>query len=255
MFKKRKILFISVMLVIFSISTFTLSGCSKTEDNFKYVNEEYGFSKGSYFGTEIEMVDNKNKVVANYIEISNKDGELEGYIINDYVTEEVYEYALGGSVLFDLIEKSNLDTEIVKKNPVYYAGPFNIIVTDDEGNLYNLMSSEDNVGELISKEDLDIIFNDKDNIYQKWDYRPMISKQGFVYGETGKTINTLPEGFILLGKIENKVSETEPMVKRKDYFVSNSLPIETNVYGHEQLKEVIYADFNGSFIKYELIEK
>lgn len=97
--------------------------------------------------------------------------------------------------------------------------------------------------------------DDKDNIDQKWDYRPMISKQGFVYGDTGKTINTLPEEFILLGKIENKVSQTEPMVKRKDYFVSNSLPIETDVYGNEQLEGVIYADFNGSFIKYELIEK
>ena len=90
---------------------------------------------------------------------------------------------------------------------------------------------------------------------QKWDYRPMISKQGIVYGETGKTINTLPEEFIILGKIEDKVSQTEPMVKRKDYFVSNSLPIETDIYGHEELEEVIYADFNGSFIKYELIEK
>ena len=167
MFKKRKISFLLAMLVVFSISTFALSGCSKKVSNSKYVNEDYGFSKGSYFGTVIEMVDNKNEVVANYIEILNKDGALEGYIINDYVTEEVYEYALGGSVLFDLIEKSNLDTEIVKRNPVYYAGAFNIVVTDDEGNLYNLMSSDDKVGELISKEDLDIIFKDKNRKFGK----------------------------------------------------------------------------------------
>ncbi len=55
------------------------------------------------------MVDNKNEVVAKYIEILNKDGVLEGYIISDYVTGKVYEYASGGSVLFDLISKANLD--------------------------------------------------------------------------------------------------------------------------------------------------
>lgn len=45
--------------------------------------------------------------------------------------------------------------------------------------------------------------DDKDNKDQKWDYRPMISKEGYVYGETGKLINTFPEEFILLGKIES----------------------------------------------------
>ena len=157
----------TIILFIVVLSIFLLVGCSKGKivlmnfDSDNEILEELGFSKGSYFGTEIEMVDNKNEVVANYVEISNKDGALEGYIIRDYVTGKVYEYASGGSVLFDLISKANLDMEIVKNNPVYYAGPFTIIVTDDEGNLYNLMSSEDNVGELISKEDLDTIFNDK----------------------------------------------------------------------------------------------
>lgn len=158
---KRKVIFIVIL------SIFLLVGCSKDKkvlinfDSNDEVLEELEFSKGSCFGTEIEMVDNKNEVVANYIEILNKDGVLEGYIISDYVTGKVYEYASGGSVLFDLISKANLDMEIVKNNPIYYAGPFTIIVTDDKGNLYNLMGSEDNVGELISKEDLDIIFNDK----------------------------------------------------------------------------------------------
>ena len=27
---------------------------------------------------------------------------------------------------------------------------------------------------------------DKDNTDQKWDYRPMISRENFVYGDTGK---------------------------------------------------------------------
>ena len=158
---KRKVIFIVILFI------FLLVGCSKDKkvlinfDSNDEVLEELEFSKGSYFGTEIEMVDNKNEVVANYIEILNKDGVLEGYIISDYVTGKVYEYASGGSVLFDLILKANLDMEIVKNNPIYYVGPFTRIVTDDKGNLYNLMGLEDNVGELISKEDLDIIFNDK----------------------------------------------------------------------------------------------
>ena len=44
MFKKRSASFLLVMLVVFSIITFALSGCSKTEGSSKYVNEEYGFS-------------------------------------------------------------------------------------------------------------------------------------------------------------------------------------------------------------------
>ena len=44
MFKKRKISFLLVMLVVFSIITFALSGCSKTKGSSKYVNEAYGFS-------------------------------------------------------------------------------------------------------------------------------------------------------------------------------------------------------------------
>lgn len=96
---------------------------------------------------------------------------------------------------------------------------------------------------------------DNDNIYQKWDYRPMISKEDYIYGDTGKVKNTLPEDFIYLGIVEEKVSQTETMVKGKTFFVSNSLPVDTDIYGHDQLDEVIYADYNGSFIRYELIEK
>lgn len=96
---------------------------------------------------------------------------------------------------------------------------------------------------------------DNDNIDQKWDYRPMISKEDYIYGDTGKVKNILPEDFIYLGIVEEKVSQTETMVKGKTFFVSNSLPVDTDIYGHDQLDEVIYADYNGSFIRYELIEK
>lgn len=43
MFKKRKISFLLVVLIVFSIIIFTLSGCSKTESSSKYVDEAYGF--------------------------------------------------------------------------------------------------------------------------------------------------------------------------------------------------------------------
>lgn len=44
MLKKRKISFLLVMLITFSFIPFALSGCSKTEDNATYINDEYGFS-------------------------------------------------------------------------------------------------------------------------------------------------------------------------------------------------------------------
>ena len=96
---------------------------------------------------------------------------------------------------------------------------------------------------------------DKDNTDQKWDYRPMISRENFVYGDTGKIEQTLPEGFMYIGKTEHRVSQTAPMVKGRTYFVSNSLPVETNLYGFERSEEIIYADINGSFMLYKLIEK
>jgi len=96
---------------------------------------------------------------------------------------------------------------------------------------------------------------DINNTDHKWDYRPMISKESYIYGDTGEIKNTLPEDFIYFGKVEEEVPQTEPMVKGKTYFVSNSLPVYTHIYGHEQLEEIIYLEFNDSFIKYELIEK
>lgn len=95
---------------------------------------------------------------------------------------------------------------------------------------------------------------DLDDTNQKWDYRPMITKENLVYGDIGKTIQVLPEGIVLLGKTERKVSQTEPMVKGRAYFVSNTLPVETEIYGNERSEEIIYADFNGSFIVYERID-
>ncbi len=94
-----------------------------------------------------------------------------------------------------------------------------------------------------------------DDIEKQWAYKPMISKENYIYGDTGRLKEILPEEFVFLGKVEDRVSQIEPMVKRKAYFVSNTLPINTGIYGNEQLEEIIYAEYNGSFIRYELIEQ
>jgi hypothetical protein len=44
MFGKRKMFFMLVMIIIFSVIPFTISACSKTGDSTTYVNDEYGFS-------------------------------------------------------------------------------------------------------------------------------------------------------------------------------------------------------------------
>ncbi|MGF7059711.1 hypothetical protein [Brassicibacter mesophilus] len=90
---------------------------------------------------------------------------------------------------------------------------------------------------------------------QQWDYKPMISKESHVYGDTGNTRESLPEDFVLLGQVEEEISQTEPMVKGKTYFVSNTLPIKTEIYGNKQNERTIYAKYNDIFIKYELNEE
>lgn len=42
--EKRKTSFLIVMFLLFSFSTFALSGCSKTKDSAIYVNDDYEFS-------------------------------------------------------------------------------------------------------------------------------------------------------------------------------------------------------------------
>lgn len=55
--------------------------------------------------------------------------------MSDYSTGEVHEYALGRSIVFDIISKANLDIEIVGNNPIYYIGQFSIVITDDKSNI------------------------------------------------------------------------------------------------------------------------
>ncbi|MBM7614345.1 hypothetical protein [Alkaliphilus hydrothermalis] len=95
----------------------------------------------------------------------------------------------------------------------------------------------------------------KDDKGQQWDYKPMISKESHVYGDTGNTKESLSEDWVLLGKVDEKVSQTEPMVKGKTYFVSNTLPVKTEIYWNKKDRKIIYAKYNDTFIKYELNEE
>ncbi len=89
----------------------------------------------------------------------------------------------------------------------------------------------------------------------KWDYRPMISLQNRIYGDTGHTQGTPLEDWVLLGKVGQNVPQTEPMVKGKSHFVSNTLPVGAEIYGDQVDETVIWARHNEVFIRYELIEE
>jgi len=88
-----------------------------------------------------------------------------------------------------------------------------------------------------------------------WVYRPMISIGDDLFGETGHTKQKLSAEWELVGITKQEVSQTEPMVKGKSYYIANDLPVGTEIYGSEEEPEVIYAKPNDTFIKYELMEE
>lgn len=85
-----------------------------------------------------------------------------------------------------------------------------------------------------------------------WDYKPMISIDNLLYGDTGYIEEKLPNDSLMIGEIEKEVTQTEPMVKDKPYYISNTLPVETKIYGIDKDIDIIYAEFNSIFIRYEL---
>ena len=88
-----------------------------------------------------------------------------------------------------------------------------------------------------------------------WVYKPMISLDDDLFGETGHTKPKLSDEWELVGVIEREVSQTEPMVKGESYYIANELSVGTEIYGSEEEPEVIYAKHNDSFIRYELMEE
>jgi hypothetical protein len=93
--------------------------------------------------------------------------------------------------------------------------------------------------------------NDKD---QLWDYKPMVSIGNNLFGDTGYTKDKLPDEWVMIGEIEKEVPQNEPMVKGETYYVANALPVGTEIYGYKKDANIIYAKFNGTFLKYELME-
>jgi len=88
-----------------------------------------------------------------------------------------------------------------------------------------------------------------------WAYKPMISKDDDLFGETGHTKQKLADGWEVVGIIEQEVSQTEPMVKDESYYIANDLPVGTEIYGSVEEPDVIYAKYNDTFIRYELMEE
>jgi len=88
-----------------------------------------------------------------------------------------------------------------------------------------------------------------------WVYKPMISIGDDLFGDTGHTKHKLSDGWELAGIIEQEVSQTEPMVKGEKYYIANDLPVGTEIYGNEEEPDVIYAKYNDTFIRYELMEE
>jgi hypothetical protein len=93
--------------------------------------------------------------------------------------------------------------------------------------------------------------NDKEEL---WDYKPMVSIGNNLFGDTGYTKDKLPDEWVMIGEIEKEVPQHEPMVKGETYYVANALPVGTAIYGYKKDANIIYAKFNSTFIKFELME-
>ena len=89
----------------------------------------------------------------------------------------------------------------------------------------------------------------------KWAYRPMISQESRIYGDTGHTRESLSEHWVLLGEVEKSISQVEPMLKGEEDYVSNTLPVETELYGNPEDESILWSRYNEVFIRYELIEE
>lgn len=84
------------------------------------------------------------------------------------------------------------------------------------------------------------------------DYRPMVFVNNQLFGDTGETVSSLPEGWKLLGAIKKVIKQNEPM--EHEEFTSNSLTIGDEIYINEQENNRIYVKIDdGKYLLYEII--
>ncbi|WP_026674833.1 hypothetical protein [Alkalihalobacterium bogoriense] len=95
--------------------------------------------------------------------------------------------------------------------------------------------------------------NEQQEIKAGADYKPMISTESEIYGDTGNVENELLNEWKELGEVKQQVSQTEPMILGAEY-ISNTLPVGTKIFADEQQKDFIYAEYNNKYIEYEALE-
>lgn len=83
----------------------------------------------------------------------------------------------------------------------------------------------------------------------KYEYRPMIYIEDEIYGDNGTGVKALPEGYVSVGQIEEKVSNVQPMIKRN--YVSNTLNVGTKIFASQDNPDKIYLKINNSkYVEY-----
>lgn len=83
----------------------------------------------------------------------------------------------------------------------------------------------------------------------KYEYRPMICIKDEIYGDNGTGVKALPEGYVSVGQIEEKVSNVQPMIKRN--YVSNTLNVGTEIFASQDNPDKIYLKIdNSKYIEY-----
>ena len=82
----------------------------------------------------------------------------------------------------------------------------------------------------------------------------MISKDNALFGDTGHTKEELPDEWMMIGKVEKNIPQYEPMLIGEEYYISNTVPIGTEIFGNEKDTSIIYVKTNNTYIKYEMME-
>ncbi len=89
---------------------------------------------------------------------------------------------------------------------------------------------------------------------QLGEYRPMISVENQLYGDTGNVIESLSTNFTRVGEVEIQIAQTEPMKKAQTQILSNTLPVGTEIFVDDQNEEFLYANYNNKIHEYQRID-